>query len=280
MLRLILILIASSATILTLTAIIRFGLKAVYAWDRKICNRLNTSFTGYTWYFRIPLSIGVLLEFFYFMVLGGNNYFSSRWWALRTSSYLSLLLFIAILFSSSDVVNYYSFSFYAENGISALFSSGTGFWYLNMVNLLFLGLIAVISFESIKMHKWWAPIRILFYSVISILMAVVTLAVLGLIIILSLFYIAYKIIKWFMTARKRHRAHDDDDDDKSPVENLNNSYRRFRAELYAWEKERSESIPAEKEKKKPVIKRKRPKIERKPKPVPNDNDIPRFYPDK
>ncbi|MBE9485260.1 MAG: hypothetical protein IMY74_10465, partial [Bacteroidetes bacterium] len=68
-------------------------------------------------------------------------------------------------------------------------------------------------------------------------------------------------------------------------EKLNNNYRIFRAELYAWENDRKASRNERKatrnehkENKKPVIRRKRPKIKRKPKSKPKDDDIPRFYP--
>lgn len=284
MLRFILLLISLAASIFTLAMFIRFMLRWATAWDQKICNKLNSSFTGYKWHIRIPLSVGVIPEYLYFLVLGRKNYFNTNWWALRIASYLSLLIFIAVLFDHSAVRAYYSLSTISELGISAYFNSGSAFWYLNMVNILYLALFALISIESIRMHKWRASIRIFMYTFMSIGMAMISLAVLILVIALSLLYIAYRIIKFFMSSRKRIRRNDDDDDDDgdNPTENLNNAYRRFRAELYAWEDERRLNPPVRTNKReKPVIKRKRPKIERKPKtkPEPKDDEIPRIYPD-
>ena len=163
-----------------------------------------------------------------------------------------------------------------------LFTSGSAYWYLNMVNILYLGLFALISIESIRMHGGWAPVRIIMYILMTIGMAIITLSVLILIIVISLLYIVYKIIKFFMTSsrRRKRRNQDDDDDDEGVSETLNNSYRRFRAELYAWEDERRDNPPKPKEKKeRPKIKRKRPKIERKPKTNPKDDDSPRSAPE-
>lgn len=281
MLRFILLLVGLAASVFTTAMAIRYGLWGANAWDRRICNKLNSSFTGFKRHFRIPLAVGVIPEFFYFMVLGGRTYFSTQWWALRAGSYLSLLLFIAVLFNRTAVQSYYSLSTLTENGITILFTSGSAYWYLNMVNVLYLGIFALITVESIRMHKGWAPIRIIMYVFLTIGMAFITLNVLILIIAISLLYVVYKIIKFFMTSsRRRRESSRDDDDDEGVSETLNNSYRRFRAELYAWEDERRNDISEQEyRKEKPVIKRKRPKIERKPKTRPKDDDIPRFHPE-
>jgi len=280
MLRFILLMISLAAGVFSIAMAIRFGLRGASNWDQRICNKLNSSFTGFKRHFRIPMSIGVIPEFFYFMVLGRRNYFSTHWWSLRVASYLSILLFIAVISNRSAVQSYYSLSTITENGINILFTSGTAYWYLNMVNLLYVGLFALITIESIRMHKGWAPIRIIMYVLMSIAMAIITLAVLALIIALTILYVAYRIIKFFMSSRRRNKDHDDDDDDDSPTENLNNAYRRFRAELYAWEDERRSYTPEpESKREKPVIKRERPKIKRKPRKKPSEEDIPRFHPE-
>jgi len=277
MLRFILLLVGLVASVFTFAMAIRYGLWGASAWDQRICNKRNSNFTGFKRHFRIPLSIGVIPEFFYFMVLGGRNYFSTQWWALRAGSYLSLLLFIAVLFNRTAVQSYYSLSTITENGIMVLFTSGSAYWYLNMVNLLYLGLFALITAESIRMHGGWAPVRIIMYVLMTIAMAIITLSVLILIIAISVLYIVYKIIKFFMTSSRRRREASHDDDDEGVSETLNNSYRRFRAELYAWENERRDNRPEPKER--PKIKRKRPKIERKPKTNPKDDDSPRSAPE-
>lgn len=242
MLRFILLLISLAASIFTLAMLIRLILRWAGSWDQRICYKLQSRFTGYKWHFRIPLSIGIIPEYFYFLVLGRKNYFNTNWWALRIASYLSLLIFIAALFDNTAVRAYYSLSTISELGVSAYFTSGSAFWYLHMVNILYLALFSLIIIESIRMHKWRAPVRVLMYTFMSIGMAIVSLAVLVLIIALSLLYIAYRIVKFFMSSRKRRRR-DNDDNDDNPTENLNNAYRRFRAELYAWEDDRREHPP-------------------------------------
>ncbi len=278
MLRLIMLLIGLAASVFTIAMSIRFGLRGANAWDQRICNKRNSSFTGFKWHFRIPLSIGVIPEYFYFLVLGRRNYFSTQWWALRAGSYLSLLLFIAALFNRSAVESYYSLSAITEHGITVLFTSGSAYWYLNMLNLLFVGLFTIIIIESIRMHKGWAPVRSILYIVMSILMSLITLSVLILLIAISLLYIAYKIIKFFMTSSRRRKEAARRDDDDGVSETLNNNYRIFRAELYAWEDERKAGRSSIKEEKETIMKRKRPKIKRKPRSKPKNDDIPRFHP--
>jgi hypothetical protein len=108
------------------------------------------------------------------------------------------------------------------------------------------------------------------------MMACVNVLVLALLISFTFIYLCYKIIKFFFTSARRQRVEIDDDD--SPSDKLNNRFRRFRAELYEWERERKATRKVKKEERKTVIKRKRPKIERKPKKKYIDDDIPRIYP--
>lgn len=276
MLRFILIMIGLAISAFSMAMMIRYGLKLAISLDDRFCDRRDAGFRGFRRHFRFPTAVGVIPEFFYFMVLGGNNYFTARWWALRTASYLSFLVFLAALFSRRAVESYYSLSFLQEQGIAALFTSGSSFWYLNMVNALFIGLFIMICIESIRMHGWLSPVRIVLYTSLSLLMASLSLSILTLIIAVSLLYVAYKIIKWFMTSSRRVKVENHDDDDTR--EKFNNTYRMFRADLYEWERDRKTERKASREvKKKPVIRRKRKKIVRKP--VEKSNDFPRIYPD-
>jgi predicted Holliday junction resolvase-like endonuclease len=112
-------------------------------------------------------------------------------------------------------------------------------------------------------------------------MAIVTLMVLSLIIMITVIYIAYKIIKFLFFSSNRKSQ-----DDEDVSETLNNNYRIFRAELYEWESSyKANANTKKREVKRPEIKRKRPSIKRKPKSKPKprpelkNDDIPRFYPD-
>ena len=276
MLRFILYLIAGTASVFMLSFMIRYLLKASYSWDTRICNKRGTSFCGFRWHYRIPWSIGVVPEFFYFLVLGRDNYFNARWWSLRASAYISFLLFLSMIFAGKTVVSYYSLSYFSENGIQAYIWGSSSFMYLNLVNFLFAALFILILIESIRMHAGWSPVRIVFYTLLCAMMAFVNVLVLALLISFTFIYLCYKIIKFFFTSARRQRVEIDDDD--SPTDKLNNRFRRFRAELYEWERERKATRKVEKEERKTVIKRKRPKIERKPKKKYIDDDIPRIYP--
>jgi len=282
MIKFLLYIISFVGSVFLFSMAINYGLKLAGYWDNKINNKLNRSFQGFNWYFRIPFSIGVIPEYFFYLVLRAENYFKTNWWALKLFAFNTFLIFIAVLSNNSVVNKYYSYSYYAENGINALFTSGITFWYLNILSLFFLAIITLIIIESVRMHAWYAPVRIVLYSFLSFFMAAVTLMVLSLIITITVLYIAYKIIKFLFFSPSRKQSEDNDDEDVS--DQLNNNYRRFRAELYDWENSyKTSNNTTKSERKKPTIKRKRPKVKRKPKPKPRqkyeNDDIPRFYPD-
>ena len=265
------------ATFVFLLVVIRYGLKGAAVWDDKISNKSKNPFTGFKWFYRIPFSIGVIPEYFFWMAIGNSNYFKANWWALKTSSFITFLLFIAVLSNGSEVESYYSFERIAEHGLMSFLTSGITFWYMNLLMLFYSTVFILIVIESIRMHHWYAPVRIIIYSILSLLMSVVTFIILGLIILTTILYIAYKIIKFLFFSKNRKRHEEEDDEDVS--ETLNNNYRVFRAELYAWEDELRSTRSSVRKEKKTIVKRKRPTIKRKPKPKPKNDDIPRFHPD-
>ena len=278
MLRFILFLFAFTATVFLLAAAIRYGLKGVARWDQKISDRSGRTFTGFPWFYRIPFSIGVVPEYYFYLVIGRDNYFKPNWWALKTSGFLSFLVFLAFLTNRTEATQYFSLQTLTEGNILTYFTSGVTFWYLNLINLLFAVVFVLIVVESIRMHGWYAPVRILFYSLMSFLMFVLTIVTMFVIIMVTALYIAYRIIKFFMTSsRRRRRQQVDDDDDVS--DQLNNRFRIFRAELYTWEAERRTTRSNRQKDRKTEVKRKRPKIKRRQKPKQKKDDIPRFHPD-
>ncbi len=277
MLNFIMYLFGFAASVFLLAVALRYGLKGAGIWDEKIINKLNRTFTGFNWFYRIPFSIGVIPEYFFWLTIGNSNYFKTNWWALKTSSFITFLLFIAILSNGSEVESYYSFERIAEGGLMSFLTSGTTFWYLNLLMLFYSTVFILIVIESIRMHHWYAPVRIIMYSVLSLIISVVTFIILSLIILVTVLYIAYKIIKFLFFSKNRKRHKEEDDEDVS--ETLNNNYRIFRAELYAWEDELRSTRSSIRKEKKTIVKRKRPTIRRKPKPKPKNADIPRFHPD-
>ena len=277
MLRFILYLFAFTATVFLLSAAIRYGLKGATRWDQKISSKLGRHFTGFQWYYRIPFSFGVVPEYYFFLVIGRDNYFNANWWALKTSGFLSFLMFLALLFNKQETELYYSLQTLREGGLVSYFTTDlVTFWYLHLINLLFVSVIVLIVVESIRMHGWYAPVRIFFYSLLSFLMYVLTITVLVVIIMVTLLYIAYRIIKFFMTSRRRRQEVDDDHD---VSEKMNNRFRIFRAELYEWEAERITTRSYRHKDRKTEVRRKRPKIKRKRKSRPKKDDIPRYHPE-
>ncbi len=278
MIKFLLYIISFVGSVFLFSMAINYGLKLAENWDTRITQKINRSFDGFNWFFRIPFSIGVIPEYFFYLVLRAGNYFKTNWWALKLFAFNTFLIFIAIISNNSVVNKYYSYSYYAENGIGSLFTSGVTFWYLNLLSIIFIAIIILIIIESVRMHGWYAPVRIILYSSLSILMALVTLMVLSLIITITVLYMAYKVIKFLFFSSSRKKNTDEED----VSDQLNNNYRRFRAELYDWESDfKSTKKTVRREVKKPKITRKRPTIKRRPKPKvePRDDDIPRFYPD-
>ncbi|RLD25978.1 MAG: hypothetical protein DRI54_03765, partial [Bacteroidetes bacterium] len=161
---------------------LRYGLKGADRMDDYFSQKNNSDYPGFEWYYRIPFSIGVIYEYFFAIVLSYESYFKKNWWALKTASFISVLVFIATLRNRSAVYTYLSFDFVKENGISALFTSGTFVNFMNIIVLLFVGLFVLICIESIKMHGVYAPVRILVYSFLSFLMADLTIIALSVIV--------------------------------------------------------------------------------------------------
>lgn len=268
-----------TASVFFMVYSIRYGLIGMRRLDGYFSSRVKSNYPGFRWYYRIPFSIGVVPEYFYAMVLGHNNYFTKDWWALKSASFISILVFIAALNSRTAVYDYFSFNFLMENGVGALFTSGTLIWYLNIVFLLFVALFVLICIESIKMHKFYAPVRILAFSLLSFCMAYLTVITLSLIVFIIVVYIAIKLIAFFFFSSKNKK--DEEDSDESATTILRGGFREFKADLYEWEEDGENEASSYDnnvaEEKKPE--RKRPKITRRRKKVVQDDEVPRLYPD-
>ncbi len=259
---------------------VRYGMLAAGKFDNWLATKSRHDFTGFDWYFRIPFSIGMIPEYFFGMVLGKDNYFKTNWWALKISSFLAVLLFVALLQSRSDVAAYYSLSFISENGFTGYFTSGTFVWYLNFITLLYISLAVLLVVESIKLVRGYAPLRILFYGVLCLFMAGLTISVLTLIVFASLIYLAFKVIK-FLFFNQNNRGKIFDEDEETAGDILRGGFSKFKIELKEWEAERKSTRRI----KTSASKRKTPAIKRKVKVTPptkrsqNYDDIPRLHPD-
>lgn len=255
----------------------RYGLLGAGRLDNYFSQKNNSSYPGFQWYYRIPFSIGVIPEYFYAIVLGHDNYFNRNWWALKTASFISILVFIAGLKSRSAVTAYFSFQFLADGGITALFTSGNFVNFMNIIVVLYVALFVLICIESIRMHGVYAPVRIIAYSILSLIMANLTVITLSIIVFVAVVYVVIKVI-WFLFFSSKKRKKEEHEDEETAGTILSGGLRDFRAELYQWEEE-ERSNPTENYKPKKT-ERRRPKITRRRKRRKNrdDDEIRRIHP--
>jgi len=257
---------------------VRYGMAGAERVDTWVLSKTRRSFEGYDWYYRIPFSFGTIPEYFYAMVLRKDNYFKTNWWALKTASFIAVLLFVALLKSRSAVAGYYSLSFLGNQGIAAFFTSGTLVWYLNFITLMYLALAVLVTIESVKMAGFYAPVRIVYYGFLCLMMANLTLLVLGVIVFVAVVHFVFKVVKFLFLSNRRRRQ--EQLDEESAGEILNKGLAGFKPELYEWEANRKSHIRKKATPiRKPIISRKKPVITRKQKPEMHDDDIPRLYPD-
>ncbi|MDX9772115.1 MAG: hypothetical protein RBT02_01700 [Bacteroidales bacterium] len=258
---------------------VRYGIDGAGRLDRWILSRRRHSFEGYDWYFRIPTAAGAIPEYLFAMVLSREHYFRTNWWALKISSFISVLLFVAMLKSRSGVESYYSLDLIRNQGFAAIFTSGTFFWYMNIISLLYTVLIVLITLESIKVAGVFAPLRTLVYLLLSFLMAVLTVATMAVITFTTLIYIVWKVIS-FLFFSNRSSVSKAGQGDKRAEDILREGFSGFKRDLDEWTSgrkslRRQEKVPAQR--KKPVITHKR--ATHSGSIFGDDTDIPRLYPD-
>lgn len=279
MLHFFLSLIIFAATTFLLALSVRYGVDGAGRLDNWIVSRPGRSFEGFDWFFRIPTAAGAVPEYFYAMVLTREQYFSTNWWALKISSFISVLLFIAMLKSRSGVESYYSLELIRNHGLAAIFTSGTFFWYMNIISLLFAVLIVLITVESIKMTGPYALLRTPIYLLLSLLMAALTVAALFVIIFMTAIYIIWKIIS-FLFINDRNSENSSDQGEETAEDILRAGFLVFKRDLDEWtSKRKSRGRPGKvsEHKQTPVITE---KIEVQSSNIfGDDTDIPRLYPD-
>lgn len=273
-----------AASVFLLGVSIRYGLIGAGRLDEYFSQKSGKTFTGYPWYYRFPFSVGFIPEYFFYLVIGFTNYFKTNWWPLKTSAFLSVLIALATLNGRSVVYNYFSLGLIGQEGFMALFTSGTFVWFLNIIVVLYLALFVMICIESVKMHGIYSPVRIFICSLLSLMMAQLTVIVLGLIVAISLIYIAFKIIVFlFFSSNRRRGRREEDEEEESAGSILKGGLQVFKQDVIAWEEE----VKAERKSRRKTTKTKpkeRPKVKirRKKAPVKKsfvDDDVPRLHPD-
>jgi hypothetical protein len=264
-----------AVSVFLLAVSIRYGLRGAARLDAYFSQKRNSDYPGFAWYYRSPFSIGGIPEYFYALVMAYDNYIKRNWWALKTPSFIAVVVFIAGLRSHSGVTAYFSFDFLKEGGIAALFTSGNFVLFMNIIVLLYTALFVLICVESIKMHGIYAPVRIVVYSLLSLMMANLTVITLSIVVFVTVVYVVIKIIAFFFRSRRRRR-YDEEEEEETAGSILGKGLRDFKTELYQWEEEGKNRPKSDdkRERKTRTIKRKRPKIKRS-----YSSDIPRLHPD-
>ncbi len=269
-----------AASVFLLAVSARYGLVGAGRLDSYFLWKNNSNYSGFQWYYRIPFSFGVIPEYFYAIVLGHDNYFNRNWWALKTASFISVLVFIAGLKSRLAVSEYFSFSFLQDKGVIGFFTSGNFVNFMNIIVLLYVALFILICIESIRMHGVYAPIRIIAYTILSLLMANLTIITLSIIVFVAVVYIVIKVI-WFLFFSSKKRRNDEEEDEETAGTILGGGLRDFRAELYQWEAdEKPKPTTSYKPETTEATIRRRPKITRRRKrKITTTSEVPRLYPD-
>jgi hypothetical protein len=279
MLNFLISIIVAAASVFLMILALRYGLKSSDRVDNYFISKVNGR-DGFNFYYRIPFRIGYIPEYFFALILGNENYFNRQWWALKTSSFISVLLFLAILKSRSAVYSYYSLDLISETGFIGLFTSGTFYNFLNIITVLYIALFVMICIESVKMYRIYAPVRIVIFSVLSFLMANVTVITLSIIVFITIAYLVIKVV-WFLFFSSKKKRKKEDDDNESVSDIFSGGLRNFISELKAWEDNRQEPVHVENsnttrtsvKKKKPIIRRVKRSVRK------HDDDIPKIYPD-
>ena len=231
---------AASAFLLAVS--IRYGLRGVARLDDYFSQKNNSNYEGFQWYYRIPFSIGVIPEYFYALVIAYDNYFKRNWWALKTASFISVLVFIAGLKSRTAIAAYFSLSFLDEKGLTGFYTSGNFVMFMNIIVVLYVALFVLICIESFRMHGVYAPVRILVYSLLSLMMANFTVITISVIVFVTVVYVIIKVLVFFFTSsRRRRRREDDYEDEETAGSILGKGMREFKTELYQWEEEEKSS---------------------------------------
>ena len=272
-----LIIFAAATFLLALS--VRYGIAGAGRLDNWIVSRSGRRLEGFDWYFRIPTTAGAVPEYFYAMVLTREQYFNTNWWALKISSFISVLLFIALLNSRSGVESYYSFEMIRTQGLAAIFTSGTFFWYMNIISLLITVLIVLITVESIKMTGSYALLRAPVYLLLSLLMAAFTVAMLFVIVFMTAIYIIWKIIS-FLFITNRDSGNFSEKGEETAEDILRSGFLVFKRDLDEWtsrRKSRGTQDKVSEHRKTPLITQKREV--QSSSIFGDDTDIPRLYPD-
>ncbi len=158
---------------------------------------------GFQWGMRIPYKVGEVLQFYFYCLMGKKNYTNYSTWPVKIALLISIFLFMAMLTKRSYTEAYYTLNLVSSDGSNPYLHGGTILWYLHMVNLAYLGLIALVSLDSIRMMGWFAPVRIIQVTFSIFISAVTSQISFFMLVIMSFMYLAFKIIAFLFKNNRR-----------------------------------------------------------------------------
>jgi len=173
--------------------ITKYGLRMAGKLDKRLSIIVHHSFPGFQWYFRLPFRAGILTEYYFFLIIGKKNFFKTNWWPLKMFAYSSLLLFFAFLFNRTGVIHFYRYSIVSFDTGFLAENMNFLFWYLTGILIIDLIIIMLLLTESVRMHLWLAPVRIIIYLCLSILFSLLALFTCLVLLFFPLMYIVYRI---------------------------------------------------------------------------------------
>jgi hypothetical protein len=205
MLNLIMSIVLGILSLAGLVALLRLLLTLQSRTDRHFTRKYPRQSKGYQWGIKIPTKAGEILQFYFYAIMGKKHYTNYSSWPVKIALLISILLFLGFITNRRFTGEYYSFSLTSPDGMNPYLHGGSILWYLHMVNLAYLGLLVLVSFDSVRMMGWYAPIRIGVIALAVLASALTSLLSFFMLVIFSFLYVAFRILKFFF--RSRHHVY-------------------------------------------------------------------------
>jgi hypothetical protein len=175
--------------------------------DRYFTRKYPRTSKGFRWGIKVPTKAGEILQFYFYSLMGKKHYMNYSSWPVKIALLITVFLFIAVLTANRFTNDFYTFRLTHPEGLNPYLHGGTVLWYLHMVNLAYLGLLVLVSVDSVRMMGWFAPLRIGLNVVTMGVSIMASLISFGLLVAISFLYIAYKLLMLFFV-KKENRSRD------------------------------------------------------------------------
>ena len=204
MLKFLLGIILGIATLTGLVFLLRLLLTLQSRLDRYFTSHYPRYSRGFRWGIRIPTKVGEVLQFYFYAIMGRKHYMNYSSWPVKVALMISVFLFLGFITGRRFFNDYYALGLSSSEGLNPYLHGGTILWYFNLVNLAFLGLLVMVSIDSVRMMGWFAPLRIGLNLVIIGVCALTTLISFSVLVAISFLYLAYKVLMLFFRSGRRY----------------------------------------------------------------------------